>query len=215
MNKTKTFFLILIGLILSNLMYAQKSNIDFGIKTGVNQAKYTGTLIAAEYNFKTGFYIGGFANFSVTERFKIQPELLFALQGSNFTIKNIEIREYPSEPPIIGDYKTKISETTISIPIIAQYLISEKFFIELGPQIGLILDRKEEVTKSPTDDPTFNTINDFDPDFFDLGLTTGVGYSFNEKFSLNFRYFFGLIERDLFKVKSSVINLGLEYKLSK
>ena len=67
MNKTKTFFLILIGLILSNLMYAQKSNIDFGIKTGVNQAKYTGTLIAVAKLNKTYYKPSNdFVAFNVT-----------------------------------------------------------------------------------------------------------------------------------------------------
>ncbi|WP_203293567.1 porin family protein [Luteirhabdus pelagi] len=186
---------------------------EFGIKAGPNLAKYSGTLIGADYKYKVGFFVGGYVNFGITEELKIQPEILFALHGSRFVTGDIEVREGPDELPVIGPFKTKTTETTVQIPIMAQYFVADRFYFEGGPQFGIILNRNEELIESPFNDPSFNQTMDFDPDTFDLGLAVGAGYELNETIALNVRYFFGLIERDLFEVKSSVLNLGIEYQL--
>lgn len=193
------------------LITGQENNIKFGVKAGANFSKYSGTLIASDYRRKLGFYAGGFANIMITEKFKIQPELLFALQGSNFVIKDIEIRENQSDIARAGDFKTKTTESTISIPLLARYYASKSFYLESGPQLGLIINREEKVIESPTDNPDFNQVTDFDNDIFDLGLAIGAGYALSNHFTLNSRYFLGLIERDINNVKSSVFNLGIEY----
>lgn len=209
----KTAFPIILMLLLINFnVKGQESSTEFGMKAGVNFAKYSGTLVGANYQGKLGFYAGGFVNFGISEKFKIQPEVLFALQGSNFLIKDMEIRDGSGDIPKVGDFKTRTTETTISIPIVAQYYVADRFYLEAGPQAGIILDSKGKVIKSPTDDPNFNNTVDFDHDVFDLGIALGAGYLLNEKIALNFRYFLGLIGRNTLDVKSSVLNLGLDYK---
>ena len=211
MKKTKLIIGFLMLTICFNV-YGQEKSTEFGLKTGINFAKYNGDLIGAEYKGKVGFYVGGFANFKISDKFKIQPELLYALQGSNY-VSTIEVREDPSEPTVVGEFKVKSNESTISIPIVAQYFVVEKFYFEAGPQIGIIISHKDEVIESPTDDPSFYDTSGIDYDTFDFGFAVGAGYKLSEKFNVNFRYFFGLIERDFSKVKSSVLNLGVEYKL--
>lgn len=202
-----TFFLFSVG------AKAQENKMEFGIKGGLNYASYrTPDAFIDVYKGKFGFYLGGFASFAITEKFKVQPELLFALQGARFVIKDIEIREGSDEIPLIGDLKKNVHESTIILPIMGQYYINETFYVEAGPQFGFILSTKEKLITSPTDDPNFNAPQTADPDTFDAGLAFGAGYRLNEKLSLNLRYYFGLIKRDL-GVYSSVPNLGLEYKL--
>jgi len=212
--KMKIFKLNILILFLSVSFIAnsQDKKVSFGIKTGVNFSKYNKDIQYSEYKGKVGFYVGGLANISISEKFKIQPELLFALQGSTFLIKDLEILESPEEPPVVGDFKTHITESTIVIPIMAQYYISEKFYFEAGPQLGLIVNNKEEVKESPTDDPTFSVVYEYDADVFDIGLSFGAGLKVSENIIINARYFLGLIERDFRQVKSSVINLGAEYR---
>lgn len=187
---------------------AQSNQFEFGIKGGANFSKYSGTLVVGDYNHKFGFYAGGFGNYSISDKLKIQPEVLFALQGSNFAFN--DFRATPDSYPI--DFKTAITETTISIPIVLQYYVVNRFYLEDGPQVGIILDIKEKL-KSPSDDGDFGEIPIGDYDTFDFGLAAGLGYDLTENLSLNFRYFLGLIERDVIEMKSSVLNLGLEYKL--
>ncbi|WP_127845583.1 porin family protein [Psychroflexus aestuariivivens] len=207
----KKYLLTIIAFFLiSNLEI--KAQTEYGIKTGLNISKYTGDLFA-EYNYRVGFYGGGFVNIRMNEKFKIQSELLFAQQGTDILIEDVEIRESPDQIPIIGDFKSKVIESTISIPILAQYYLADKIYVEAGPQFGFIIDREEEVTESPVDDPSFNNISDFDYDKFDLGLSLGAGYELSERLTLNLRYYFGLIGRDFQDVKLSVFNLGIEYRL--
>jgi long-subunit fatty acid transport protein len=209
----KIKLLIIIGILLiTNLEI--KAQTEYGIKAGPNISKYTGDLVFNdEYNYRFGFYIGGFTNFIINEKLKIQSELLFAQQGTNLTIKDIEIIESPDQPPIIGNSKTKIVESTLLIPVLAQYYVNENIYLEAGPQFGYIINRDEEITESPIDDPSFNNVAEFDYDKFDFGFSLGSGYELNDTMTINLRYYFGLIGRDFAEYKSSVFNLGIEYKL--
>lgn len=209
----KRKLLIIIGILLiTNLEINAQT--EYGIKAGPNISKYTGDLLFNdEYNYRFGFYVGGFINFNIDEKFKIQSELLFAQQGTDLIIKDIEIREFPDQPPIIGDSKTEIVESTLIIPVLAQFYVKENIYLEAGPQFGYIINRNEEITESPIDDPGFNNVSDFDYDKFDLGISLGAGYELNDTVTINLRYYFGLIGRDFADYKSSVFNLGIEYRL--
>jgi len=191
---------------------AQDSSTNFGVKAGPNFSKYSGPLFDAEFKWIVGFYVGGFANFSISERFKIQPELLLSTQGSRLQVRDISIFDVESGDTVVGDFTTKTSETAIMLPIVSRFFVTEAFFLEAGPQLGFVFNTKEEVVESPTDDPNFNQISDQNYDKFDVGLAVGLGYKASEKIMINGRYFFGLIERNLLGVKSSVVNIGLEYQ---
>ena len=204
---------IIIGfLLITNLEI--NAQIEYGIKAGPNLSKYIGDLLLDdEYNYRFGFYVGGFTNFNINEKFKIQAELLFAQQGTNLVTKDVEIIESQDKSPIFGDFKTKIVESTLLIPVLAQFYVNENIYLEAGPQFGYIVNRDEEITESPTGDPIFNNEADFDYDKFDFGFSIGSGYELNDKVTINLRYYFGLIERDFSEYKSSVFNLGVEYRL--
>ncbi|MEH6765771.1 MAG: porin family protein [Aequorivita antarctica] len=209
----KQLYLLLILLIFGIASQAQESNLDFGFKGGVNYASYrTPDAFIDVYKGKIGFFVGGFANIGITEKFKVQPELLFAMQGARFVLKDIEIRDGANNEPKVGDLKKNINEATILLPIMGQYHINETFYVEAGPQFGFILSNKEKIITSPTDDPNFNAPNTVDPDTFDAGISFGAGYKFTEKLGLNARYYYGLIKRD-YGIYSSVLNIGMEYSL--
>lgn len=214
----KITFIIGLALLTTNI-FAQNTTTEYGLKTGINYAKYTpdfevnGTEIVG-YSGKTGFYLGGFVNFGFSDIIKLQPELLFALQGTN-TSTFIELRPQGNQSIVVGDYKTSITESTIALPIMLQLYPTESFYFELGPQLGYIISRKEK----ETDDPFTEFGNPFEIpedcpgcDKFDFGAALGIGYNFTERIGINARYFAGLIKRNNI-VKSSVINLGVNYKI--
>ncbi|WP_053992235.1 porin family protein [Mangrovimonas sp. TPBH4] len=208
--------LIALSSLFNITLSAQNSNLTYGIKTGANYSSYSPRYPMAgfkeiHYSSKFGFYLGGILNFEINNNFKLQPELNFASQGARYVSENIHLTsEYG--PDIVGDFESRITESTIVIPIVSQYFFSEKFYMEGGPQFGYILDRTEKLIVNPAEQfgDTTNEINDIDYDKFDFGLTFGLGLKFSEKIGLNSRYFFGLIERNNY-LKSSVLNLGLEY----
>jgi hypothetical protein len=192
----------------------QEKGAEFGIKAGGNFSKYIGDLhpLQSKYKGVVGFYFGGFAKINLSENFKIQPELLFGLQGSKASLGEIAFREFANEPVTIIDVETKTSESSILIPFVVQYYATENFYFETGPQVGIIINSRTKITNVPS---RFEWPDEIETDYdsFDFGITIGAGYKIVDKFNINARYYVGLIERNLSEVKSSVFSLGIEYGL--
>ena len=217
MNK-QLFLLVFVFFIFINNSKAQNTDIKIGFKAGANYSSYKPRHIFsgvgdARYDRKFGYYLGGFVNFEISDNFKIQPELIFAMQGSKFVNDNIQVADSNGFSSIFY-FESNINESTITIPVIVQYFVSENIYLEGGSQFGYIINRKENIIQDQLTDilGTPTILSDFDYDKFDFGLTFGIGYKFSEKISVNTRYFFGLIERNN-AIKSSVFNIGLEYKI--
>ncbi|MRX64768.1 porin family protein [Maribacter luteus] len=197
---------------------AQQSNTSYGIQAGTNYARYTPRFPNPNtedirYAGKIGLYVGGFVNFKISEQIRIQPSLLFASQGSKLKNENVEVRQNSNDPATEFDFEFNIIESTIVLPVVAQNYLSEKFYIEAGPQVGYIFSLKDksvgDTLPGAQNDGTGNLSNN---DKLDLGLLVGFGYKLSENFGLNSRYYFGVIERNN-GLKSSVFNLGIEYSL--
>ena len=191
---------------------AQKSKINFGLKAGANYSKYVKSGESV-YKRKPGFYVGGFSSVEINDKFNLQPELLFSLQGTSSEIKNIEFRESYDELPIVGDFKTNTNEYALILPLMARYSVSPAFFFEAGPQPGFIFKRQEKLVESPTSDPQFNQVYEKNITSFDLGVAIGLGFNLSDAFTVNARYYNSLIERNIDNIKSSIFNLGIEYHL--
>ncbi|MDX1761030.1 MAG: porin family protein [Christiangramia sp.] len=203
--------------LLSSSLFSQDSGLDFGVKAGANLSKYTTNFEINGYNpnnfeRKTGFYLGGFMNYEVSDIIKLQPEIVLAAAGSKNTIP-IEAR---GEMEIItGDFKTRITDYTLNLPLLAQVYPTKNFYFEAGPQMEYILEKDNNIQENPFDD--FNSEpfqeTDMEYDRFDLGAALGLGYLISENLSVNARYYAGLLGRDFIETKSSVFNLGLNYNL--
>jgi hypothetical protein len=142
MRNTTLLFGFLTFLITLNIN-GQNSSTEFGIKAGANYAQYTpdfkvGGNDFVDYKRKLGFYAGGFINIEISNKIKVQPELIFAIQGTTVLIKDVEVSDRFTT--IVSDYKSNINESTISVPVIFQYLFNDKFYMEGGPQFGYIID---------------------------------------------------------------------------
>ena len=214
----KITFIIGLTLLTTNI-FGQNTSTEYGVKAGINYSKYTPNIEFngiefVDFNGKFGFFVGGFVNFGFSDILKLQPELFFALQGTN-TSQEIELRFSPDQEPVIGELKSRVTESTISLPIMLQIYPTIKFYIEIGPQFGYIVSRKEKVTDDPFTElgSPFGVSEDCpNCDKFDLGASLGIGYNFTSRIGINARYYAGLIERNN-TIKSSVINLGVNYKL--
>ncbi len=127
--KKRSLLIVLVCMLLSISLNAQETNFKFGIKGGGNYSKYTPDLTAAgmdiaEFKRKIGFYFGGFVNIKVNEKIRIQPEVLFALQGTKILIEGFELRGGPNEIPIAGDFKANIDESILIAPIAMHYFFT-------------------------------------------------------------------------------------------
>lgn len=158
--------------------FANAQGVKFGVKAGLNNTNLTGDV---DTDAKTSFYVGGLVDFTVSEKFHVQPELLYSNEGA--------------------DDDAGISY--LRLPVMAKYYVAEGFSLQAGPElafkVGTEEDEVDEVTKSIDFalgfgagyeltnglffDARYNLGlgNISDADGFDLGNTgfqVGLGYRF-------------------------------------
>ncbi|CAM2906394.1 porin family protein [Flavobacterium frigoris] len=187
--------------------FSNAQTTKFGIKGGLNVSNFSGDV--EDNSALVGFNVGGFVEIKVSDKFAVQPELLFSTQGA----KN----EF-TEP---GGYKvdSKLTLGYINVPVMLKYYAAEKFSLEAGPQIGFLVSAKSKA--DITDGGTTVTVKEDSKDQFksiDFGMNFGAGYDFTENLSAGLRYNLGLsniadVEAgDDFKLKNSVFSVSLGYK---
>jgi hypothetical protein len=161
----KRIFLIAFAVMTFGFANAQQTR--FGIKGGLNISNVVGGDVDNTKSL-VGFHIGGLAEIHVVEKFFIQPELLFSTQGAKF------------DGAFGNDADFKLNY--LNIPVLAKYYIIEnKFSVEAGPQLGLLLSAKTDG----------EDVKDFTRSV-DFGFNIGAGYNFTDNFSAGLRYTIGL-----------------------
>jgi len=183
MKKLLLSSIIILGI--SNSINAQ--DINYGLKTGLNISNFIGG--DADRNNIFSFHAGGFAEFELSEKFSLQPELLYSRQGSEAeNVINIKV-----------DY--------LAIPVMAKYYLSENFSLEVGPQASFLINDKAEFNDSSIPDA------ETDAPSFDFGINLGFGYNFNSNLFAQARYNYGITTiTENPDIRNSVFQISLGYK---
>ena len=169
----KLLFIVALTFVFSNTSNAQnttstqtttsKDGISFGAKAGVNFA-----TLSKDEGFKpdnkTGFHVGAVAEIPITEKFLIQPEVVFSSQGFKESDEGVT-------------YTVKLNY--INVPVMAGYRIIEGLTAQAGPQFGINISAKE-----------VNDFNDDDLDIKDNIKTLDIGFGFGAQYELDFGLFF-------------------------
>lgn len=169
----------------SSLIHAQ--GIGVGIKAGANFANQSITDISTDS--KTGFHGGAYVVLAFSEKWAIQPELLYSSQGS----------EWPD-----------LTTTTItsefnymSIPILLRWKPISLLSIEAGPQFSVLLDANVDGTDIKEDIKNS-----------DFGLAVGATVHLPLGFNGGVRYVWGFTnvsdlqdDIDDIEVKNSVVQV--------
>lgn len=206
MKKLSMAILCILGF--NQIIVAQEVDVKFGAKAGLNLAKITGDVGPGK--MKTDFHIGGMAEIKISDKFAVQPELLYSGQGGNFSDGNLSL-------------------SYLALPVMGKFAITENFSVEAGPQFGLLLSAK---TKKDFDDFDFDiegedmginavsepSSKDVKENFksFDIGAAIGATYLLNNGINFSARYIMGITNtpknsRDDFKYKNSVFQLSVGY----
>jgi len=204
--------------LLAAISYAQ--DITYGAKAGVNISNFSGNDIE-DTKPVFGALFGGFAEISISDKFSIQPELLFSMQGAR--------SEYSeSEPGYSFSEENRTKLNYLNIPVLAKYFINEKIALLAGPQVGILLSAKEKFEGTETFmGQTISYAETIDAkDFYRsivLGFNIGVTYSFTDKIFVDARYNLGLSSitkkftdefGDSFSanIKNNVLQFSIGYK---
>lgn len=203
----------------------QKSTapITFGVKGGMNISSLTDGNEDAYFNYerkaKIGFNAGVFANIPVSDKFSIQPEVMYNGLGSK-----IESTIFFDIPSARMNGKETLSLSYLSIPLMFQYNIIPDLYVEAGPEFGFLLGgrSKNELTQTSNLDGTSSTqsysgkIAMYMFNKFNFGIGLGAGYYFTQNLAVTARFTAGIT--DVYKlnngdaVRNNALQIGLAYK---
>ncbi|MDR6300401.1 porin family protein [Mesonia maritima] len=185
---------------------ADSDLVQVGVKGGINFSNLTGDDIG-DTKSRTSFNAGFVAELPITERFSIQPEVLYSGQG-------FDIEQRDQENFLDNDDNIEAQLDYIQIPVLAKIYLFDGFNIQAGPQIGFLIN--EEIDNAPLDD-SGDTDTDLAEDI-DFSLATGVEYKFDNGFFIQARYNYGFTkvfkESDLFgdpDIHNSVFQAGIGF----
>ena len=169
------------------LLTVHAQGIKLGVKAGANFASLSGSD-ADGLDGRTSFHLGGVVVIGISEKFAVQPELIYSAQGFKFS-------EFGFDVTGKLDY--------INLPILADFTIAEGFSIQAGPQLGFnITDKIEAEGESES----------LDAEGIDFGAAFGAQYKMNSGLFFQARYALGLSEvvKDV-DIKNNVISLSIGY----
>ncbi|MDM1041117.1 PorT family protein [Empedobacter falsenii] len=200
---------LILGIALFGGLSAANAQIDLGVKGGLNFPTLSGDsrqLYENQTKFRTDFYVGGYANYKITDQISFQPELLYSKQGAGLKTND--------------NSKAKLITHNINIPLMGRYEIMDGLNVEFGPQLGFLVSAKEkyelgkENTKIKATD-NFKT--------FDFGLNFGAAYKITDELEINARFTKGLSNindyypqtvNDNYKITNTYFSVGVAYKLA-
>lgn len=200
-----------------NTSIAQEMN--WGIKAGANYSTVT-SEIDPDYIF--GFHAGLVAEYELTPKFALQPELLYSLEGAK---AEMDFRE--GEFFISMEEKIKLGY--INLPVMLKYNATRALSLQAGPQIGFLVSAESEYEiASNFDEFDMNEsgTEDIKDDLkkISFGLNFGLGYDLSSRLFVQARYHLGLsdisdydeqddeFEVNFEEIKNQSFQLSLGYK---
>ncbi|GAB3420565.1 porin family protein [Niabella aquatica] len=208
--KQITFAILCMALITA----VQAQDFNFGVTAGPNlsTAKMKGEG-AEQPKYVASFHIGVFAELELTNKISLRPELKYQALGYKYTADE-------NGP----GFREKT--TYITLPVLAEYGITEKLKAGLGPYLSAKLKAQWKWLPSPETeevyDEEFFDYTDADNEEFknlDYGISTGVSYQVLPKLGANLRYSHGL--SNIFKTEATdgskaynrFFSLGVSYTI--
>jgi len=157
--------LIIAAVFVLSLSFSTYAQEGFAAKAGINNV----TIDVDGFGSvsELGFYLGGGYTFATNGDIQIEPSLLVS---------------------IVDDL------TSLYIPVMAKYPISDQFNLQAGPQINYILE-------------------DVDEGAFGLDLGFGAGFNISDQFFVEARYAFEIL-RDLEGGNINTLTAGVGYRFN-
>lgn len=218
---------LLLGCLLSGMAYAQ--NVHWGIKGGSNIANFRADF--PNQKSLMGYYAGGLLEYRLNDKWAIQPEILYSLQGNTYAVT--------WNPTPTGAMSVSYEQTNqlhyINLPVLAKYALLPKWKLEAGVLWGYQVNGETEVTV--TDATGSHTYTSNPPVLFqsyhlgmieephtlsnerrrsDWAWVVGSSYAFHSGVFVQVRYQYGLQtmeKNDLqdVEVYNNVWQIGLGY----
>lgn len=121
--------LLSLSIAIGTISFAQSADgPKFGIKAGGNLSSFTG----GDSKSKIGFYAGAFVNVPISDAFSVQPEVIYSQQGAKAK------DDYEMATYVVRNMKQNLGY--INVPVMLQYNATPEFYLEAGPEFGLLVN---------------------------------------------------------------------------
>jgi len=176
---------------LSSVIYGQKQS--HVIKAGLNFATINSESDA--FTSRISFHAGFGIESELSDTFSLAPEVLFSSQGAK--TKNSSQQE--------------LRLNYVNLPIMFRFYPDGGFFIEAGPQAGILVSARQSSNGS-SDSNVANIKGQ------DYGFNLGMGFKSKAIIGINARYYFGLRDINDYeygeKTKNGVFQISLNFYLN-
>lgn len=172
-----------------------KEPVRFGIKGAATASQFSEQELNGK-NLKLGFNAGVFVNVPLSEKFALQPEVLYNQMGAKSVLSDTEVTTGSTTVRTKQDYSTTLNY--ISVPVMLQMKPADNFYVEAGPEVSYFVDGKNKgqqtittTTAGTTNTQTLSASESIDKDDikkFNLGFGVGLGYYFTKNLGINARY---------------------------
>ena len=208
---------LMIGIfVFSSIVFAQNgasitSSSGWGIYGGAQSMQVSGVeddatdeeLDSFSTDRLSSFYIGVWKN--TDWKIGSLPVTIGAELGHRGTVSKTDI-EFPDGA--ILDLKAEILATYLDLWASANYAMSDKFNLWIGPMFGIHIDDK---IKFFGVDVAESEEGDFDFRENDYGILLGAGYSLTDNMSLNFGVYRGLKDHNPGKFNNLFLDIGYTF----
>ncbi|MEP7197071.1 MAG: porin family protein [Saprospiraceae bacterium] len=162
-------YLSLVIALLTLLGSAQSQHINIGIKGGLNIYTVNGNNYSKKSQ-KIAYNLGLLGHIHLKKDLALQPEIVYSVQGIKYENNG---------------NKVDLQLNYVNIPVLLQYMFDNGFRLELGPQLGVLVNAKNKVGSSNADvSSNFKNI--------DFGVAVGMSYvKPSTGFGIDVRYNYG------------------------
>jgi hypothetical protein len=161
---------------------------------------------------RTGFHAGAFARIPAGEFISVEPGLYYSQKGytmkGDFGIKALDF--------IGANASAELQSTYIDLPVLLRVNLVKGLQVFAGPQVSYLAKNNLQVKAGALGFSLFNRDIDVTDQFsrWDVALTGGLSYQFNNGLSLQAGYDYGLSKVDAnsnFRSYNSAVKVGLGF----
>ncbi|MDR5592019.1 porin family protein [Christiangramia sp. SM2212] len=170
----------------STIIYSQ--DISFGPKLGLNYSNISGHQTDG-FSPRIGFNAGFMAEFSLTDKFSIQPEVLYSTQGADAE------DDYFAYYEILQLGNVQVKTDYINVPVLAEYYITPNLSVQLGPQVGFLVNSALELDLEYEGEQEFRS-NGLENQLHkvDFAISGGFEYALDSGIFFDIRYNLGMTD---------------------
>ena len=185
---------VLVMSVMISGMLATAQHVEFGLKGGLNISSLQ--VKNSDYKGKAGVHGGLLAHIHLNKTWALQPEVVYSQEGAKYNG--------------LGNIEHKVNVDYINVPVLLQYMTKSGFRLQTGPQIGFMVNAKDEIKNGATVDVQDNLKSANFSWSFGAGYLSSVGVGVDARFNAGLGNISDINNGS--KIHNNVFQLGIFYQ---